>query len=207
MTELHIGAKVHCTDGEGGELFAVVVNPTTSSVTHLGVKGNVAANYLVPLERVTGSSRAAVQLDCSIADLQQMWPFSETHYVTGEPGQYDALAYMASDVFMSPYVLPAEMAIPFREEECVPPGELSFQRGTTVTATDGKVGKVDEFVLNPDTGHISHIVMREGHFWGQREITIPMTAIDRYDGETVHLTLTRDEVRGLPSVSVKRSWR
>jgi hypothetical protein len=34
----------------------------------------------------------------------------------------------------------------------IPPGELVVQRGTRVEAKDGYVGKVDEFVVNPDIG-------------------------------------------------------
>jgi len=42
------------------------------------------------------------------------------------------------------------------------------RRGTRVEATDGHVGHVDEFVVNPENGHITHSVMREGHLWGKK---------------------------------------
>ncbi len=207
MTQLHIGAKVQCTDGPGGQALAVVVDPTTTAVTHLAVKGDMAANYMVPLSHVSDSSRDLIQLDCSVAELRGMYPFTETHYInSSDDTQTNPYPYMVGDIYMSPYVLPAEMSIPYVEEDCIPPNELAFRRGASIVATDGSIGKVDEFVLSPDTGHISHIVMREGHFWGKHDVMIPMTAVDRFDGETVHLSLDKEAVKALPSVPVKRSW-
>ena len=45
----------------------------------------------------------------------------------------------------------------------IPSGELAVRRGICIEAKDGYVGKVEEFVVNPENGHITHMVMREGH--------------------------------------------
>ncbi len=63
------------------------------------------------------------------------------------------------------------------ESQQIPPGELDVRRGTRVEATDGYVGNVDEFVVNPEDGHITHMVMREGHRWGQKDVIIKIRLI------------------------------
>jgi hypothetical protein len=75
-----------------------------------------------------------------------------------------------------------------------------------VGATNGKVGRVDEFIIEPTSGFITHVVMREGHLWDQREVAIPISAIDRIEENTVFLILDRSEVKALPAVPVKRWW-
>jgi hypothetical protein len=54
------------------------------------------------------------------------------------------------------------------DEEQIPPGELAVYRGARVEATDGKAGMLGEFLVNPLTGHISHLILMEGHLWGKK---------------------------------------
>ncbi len=49
------------------------------------------------------------------------------------------------------------------EYERIPPGELAVRRGARVETTDGHAGRVDEFLVNPADGYITHLVLREGH--------------------------------------------
>ena len=44
--------------------------------------------------------------------------------------------------------------------EHIPADEVVIHRGSRVKATDGGVGKVDEFLVNPLNDRISHLVMR-----------------------------------------------
>jgi len=47
--------------------------------------------------------------------------------------------------------------------EIVPAGELAIHRGDPVRATDGQVGHVGEFIVDSDSGYISHMVLQKGH--------------------------------------------
>jgi sporulation protein YlmC with PRC-barrel domain len=89
--------------------------------------------------------------------------------------------------------------------ERLPPGELAVRRGSHVQATDGAVGRVDEFLVDRESEHITHLVLREGHLWGQRDVLVPVSEIGRIDENTVHLTLSKEEVANLPTMSV-RHW-
>jgi sporulation protein YlmC with PRC-barrel domain len=73
-----------------------------------------------------------------------------------------------------------------------------------VEATDGKVGRVDEFLINPKTDHITHLVLREGHPWGRKDVTIPVSQIDHYKENTVYLKLDKHGIEALPAIPVRR---
>jgi sporulation protein YlmC with PRC-barrel domain len=88
--------------------------------------------------------------------------------------------------------------------EHIPPGELAVRQGTKVAARDGTLGHVGELVLNPETGHISHLVLEEGHLWAKKEVAVPVSAIDYLLEDTVYLKLDKREVESLPTVQVKR---
>jgi hypothetical protein len=61
---------------------------------------------------------------------------------------------MGSSIYL-PYVTPERIVQVLVEHRQIPQGELSVRRGTRVEATDGYVGHVDEFVINPENGHIT----------------------------------------------------
>jgi uncharacterized membrane protein len=108
-------------------------------------------------------------------------------------------------MYMEPYVTPA--APPYEEVQRTPPGELAIYRGTWVEATDGHVGTVGELVMDPSTGHITHMVLREGHLWGKREITLPLSAIDRIEADAVYLKLDKQAIERLPATPLTRHYQ
>ena len=79
-----------------------------------------------------------------------------------------------------------------------------MHRGTHVEATDGLVGKVDEFVVDPENSHITHLVMREGHLWGKKDVIIPISALGETRGNTVFLSLDKQQVEALPAFPLHR---
>jgi sporulation protein YlmC with PRC-barrel domain len=72
-----------------------------------------------------------------------------------------------------------------------------------VQARDGHVGRVDEFLVDPTNGHITHLIMREGHLWGQKNVTIPVSEIDHIDEDTVHLKMDKREIELLPAIPIR----
>jgi hypothetical protein len=63
---------------------------------------------------------------------------------------------------------------------------------------------VDEFLIDPASGHISHLILKEGYLWGQKDVTIPVSQIDQVEAGTVRLKLSRNQVRALPAIPVRR---
>ncbi len=104
-------------------------------------------------------------------------------------GMYRQVLY-----YYYPYVTPDNTIQVPVEHQQVPPGELAVRRGTAIEATDGYVGHVDEFVVNPENGHITHLVMREGHLWGQKDVIIPLSAMGEIREDSVLLKIDKQQV-------------
>jgi sporulation protein YlmC with PRC-barrel domain len=98
---------------------------------------------------------------------------------------------------------PESEVLPVRHK-LTPAGELAVRQGARVEATDGRVGRVDEFLMDPQNDHITHLVLREGHLWGQKEVTIPVSEIERIEEDVVHLKIDKRKIEALPAVPVQR---
>ena len=88
----------------------------------------------------------------------------------------------------------------------LPDGEIAVKRGAEVQATDGKIGRVDEFVVDPETYRITHLVLRESTPLARREVSVPVSAIDSLYEMTVYLKLSKKEVKALPTLPIERPW-
>jgi hypothetical protein len=193
--DIAAGVRVECTDGSCGLSRYVIIDPATATITHVvvGEPNRVAETYLVPLDYVLESSAELIRLKCTRAELKALPEFSSFEKL-GSVRSY--LAYSPPELWMGP--LMAYWPVPLSEEHrYVPEGELSVQRGAQVEATDGRVGSVDGFLVEPASGHITHLVLREGHLWGRRDVTVPVSEIDRIEQDTVHLRIDREQVGAL----------
>jgi sporulation protein YlmC with PRC-barrel domain len=92
------------------------------------------------------------------------------------------------------------------EYQQIPAEEMAVRRVTRVEATDGYVGRVDELVVNPENGHITHLVMREGHLWGQKDVIIPLSAMGDTREDTVFLKIDKHQIESLPTFPMHRRW-
>jgi hypothetical protein len=194
--DIPLNAKVTCTDGSYGRSVCVILNPVSEQVTHVAVEAQESPDLkrLVPADLIRESATDFIQLACTRADMGRLPVFSETEFLPAGP-------YGAS--LMWPYALPELMNLTV-EHEHIPPDELAIHRGARVEAKDGHVGQVDEFLVEPVQYHITHLVMRHGHLWDPKEITIPVGQIDRIEADTVFLKLSKREVEALPTIPIRR---
>jgi sporulation protein YlmC with PRC-barrel domain len=194
--DVPIGAEVGCVDGACGRSLYAVVDTGEDRVTHVVVqaRGLGATQRLVPVALVSSSTPNLIRLRCSRAELDGLEEFTETEFVRGPS---PVLTYSPTQYWL----WPATVAQPplIEERTNLPPGEIAIRRGTSVEATDGLVGKVDELLVDPMTGAITHLVLREGMLWGQKDVTIPVSEIARIEEDTVHLKLSKDEIARLPA--------
>jgi sporulation protein YlmC with PRC-barrel domain len=209
--EIPLNAQVQCSDGDCGRAAYVLVNPVIDQITHLVVKEGSSSDteYIVPVDYVTDTIADTIQLNCSKAELENMDPFIQTEFIEEEVPEralgYNGM-YSVGSYYYQPYVTPGtKVKIPVETHQ-IPPGELAVQRGTRVEAADGYVGKVDEFVINPDNGSITHLVMREGHLWGKKDVIIPISAIGETSENTVFLKLDKQQIESLPNFPLQRHW-
>lgn len=80
----------------------------------------------------------------------------------------------------------------------VPEGELAVRRDTRVEATDGYVGHVTELLAEEGTEVVSQVVLEEDHLLRDREVALPLLAIDHAEGDTIYLKLGKADLEGLP---------
>jgi sporulation protein YlmC with PRC-barrel domain len=198
--DIPVNAEVHCADGPCGRSTYIILNPMTRRVTHLVVKEKrfPHTEYLVPIDYVVEATSQLIRLRCAGHELVTFEAFIEAEFVSSNFPEY------AGDPYMTwPYVIPEAETLPV-EHERIPPGELAIRRGARVEATDGHVGRVDEFLVDPTNGYITHLVLREGHLWGQKDVTIPVSQIDHIEEDSVYLKLDKHSIEMLPTIPVHR---
>jgi sporulation protein YlmC with PRC-barrel domain len=83
----------------------------------------------------------------------------------------------------------------------VPLNEVEVRRGEHVHATDGDIGRVQGLVIDPSDHHVTHVLLQEGHLWGRKEVTIPISAVTRVD-DGIQLSIPKQQVQDLPPVDV-----
>jgi sporulation protein YlmC with PRC-barrel domain len=203
MADIPLKANVQCSDSPCGKATNVILNPITHKVTHVVVKdkklpGN--PTRLVPVTKVASTTPNQITLNCTRDEVAGMDPFVVTRFIQ-ETGS--GTAYASGGAYTSQYVV-NDTGYDSVQEEQLPQGELAVYSGMTVKATDGVVGKLDELVLDPKSGNISYLLMREGHLWGKRDVAIPIANVDFSGGETVYLKIDKETVKALPAVPVKQ---
>jgi sporulation protein YlmC with PRC-barrel domain len=198
--EISLNAHVICQDGRCGRVTRVIVHPWTEQITHIVVKSSHAPHEerLVPVELVTETTKDAIHLKCTQESLSKRRQLVEEEWLSVDIPKFEAVEYLTH-----PLVVPAHQYVPIKHER-IPYGELQVRRGARVAACDGYIGKVAEFLIEPDSGHVTHLILREGHLGGRDEIAIPISEIHSIEGDTVALTISKEDVRRLPAIPVRR---
>jgi sporulation protein YlmC with PRC-barrel domain len=195
--DMPLNVQVYCVDGLCGQSKEVVMDPKTEEVTHLVVKENHSPHteLLVPVDLVTETTPHEIRLRCAKAELADLQPSIKVEFIE------ENIPYYIPDLYLMPIEVPETKWVAVKRE-AIPPGEIAVHQGARVEATDGRVGRLDEFLVDPVTEQVTHLVMREGHLWGQRDVTIPVSEIDRLEENTIFLKLKKDQVAALPSTPI-----
>jgi sporulation protein YlmC with PRC-barrel domain len=223
-TPFEIGADVDCLDGPCGHLIRVVINPVAKAVTHLVVGPRVEhgkhIDRLVPVDLALATPDG-IKLSCRLADFERLDPAEETEFLPagGLPGY---LGYGSEQALSWRYYGLAwgegtgdpggldSSAGPGRQDfrrvvkyDSVPLGEVQIRHGDHVHATDGEIGRVEGLVIDPDNHQVTHVLLQEGHLWGQKQVAIPIGAVTSADAG-IRLNLSREQVEHLPPVPTDR---
>ena len=200
--DIPLNVDVHCTDGICGRSVSVIVNPTNEEVTYIVVRdrGDPKAERLVPVGLVKETTPDLILLDYARDKVARLRPFVETEFLKV------SLPHCYYSEYMTEPVCQLETKEVRVEHKSISPSELAVRRGAGVEATDGRAGRVGEFVVNPEDGSITHLILRKGQLWGQKEVTIPVSEIDRIEEDTVYLKLDKGGIAALPTVAVRRNW-
>ena len=206
--DIRIGAAVQCTDGSGGHIANIILNPITQHITEVVVRepGFLGSDVIVPVRLIEPATPDTLQLRLSRNELAGMPGFLTTHYLLPSDDFLETApwsAYPNGGIYWSPY-LEMEAERYAMTYENIPLGELALRRGDHVEATDGRVGRIDGFVVDPQSEGITHLLLREGHLWGAKDVTIPIVGIKDIQDGVVHLNLTKQEIAALPAVKLRK---
>ena len=210
-TTFTIGAAAECSDGPCGAVSRVVVDPVARELTHLVVEPEHRSGLgrLVPIDKVEAGA-GDVRLRYTLDEFEKLPTAEETDFLPGGSG-YDA--YEAHEAYYWPYfgleggADPAlALASAVETRDMLPPGEIGVRRGEAVHATDGEIGKVEGLVVDSAKGHVTHVLLQEGHLWGRKQVAIPIDAVEKID-EGITVNLSKHEIEALPAVGVTEHHR
>lgn len=201
-----IGSAAACSDGPCGEVTRVVVNPVARELTHLVIEPahRSGLGRLVPLDLVEPGA-GEVHLRCTLEEFENLPHAEETDFLPGGSGYEDYARheayywpYFGIETFPDPDVANASGIV---TRDTLPPGEVGVRRGEHVHASDGEIGKVEGLVVEPAHGHVTHVLLQEGHLWGRKQVAIPIGAVERI-GEGITVNMTKREIGDLPAVDL-----
>jgi sporulation protein YlmC with PRC-barrel domain len=213
-----IGAEATCSDGTRGKVTRVIVDPIAEAVTHLAVEPDhrEGLSRLVPLSLVDATS-GQIRLACTKAEFDNLDPAEETRFIPGTSGY---ATYGPGEIGYWPYYglgvgadldeggisgglsgIGGGIVSQTITTDADPEGEVDVQRGDPVEATDGDIGRVQGLVIDRGTGHVTHVLLQEGHLWGRKEVAIPISAVTS-TSTGIRLRISKQEVADLPSVDV-----
>jgi len=190
-TEFAMGAEARCSDGPGGKVSRVIVDPATDTVTHLVIepRHRQRAGRLVPLDLVDVTADG-IRLRCTVEEFGALAAAEETELVDGLDGGF-GLAGLGG-----PMGAPAPM--PVVVQDVVPRGEEGIERGEPVHALDGEIGRVEGVRVDPGDHRVTHVLLQEGHLWGRKDVAIPASAVTKVENG-IWLNLTKEQVENLPA--------
>lgn len=207
--EFAIGAKASASDGVCGEVSRLVMDPVALTVTHLVIepKHRGEPGRLVPVHLVD-TTTGQIRLRCSIAEFDKLEIAEETELAEGLDygggySQAEAVQGYGGMGGIGATGMGIGMGVghstPVVIHDVVPLGETDVQRGESVHALDGEIGKVQGFLVDPGDNHITHVLLQEGHLWGRKEVSIPISAVTGVDAG-IRLNITKKQVEDLPPV-------
>jgi sporulation protein YlmC with PRC-barrel domain len=210
-TEFTIGVRASCSDGYCGELSRMITDPATRKITHLVIepKHRRQSGRLVPVELVDMTADD-ISLRCTLAEFEELEPAEEIDLAEGDKygggyggaesvQGYGNVGSMGVGGSVSGMGVGAGLGHRVRTvtHHVVPMGEAELVPGEHVHAVDGEIGQVLGFIVDPDDQRVTHVLLREGHLWGRKEVAIPISAVTAID-EGVRLNITKKEVEDLP---------
>jgi sporulation protein YlmC with PRC-barrel domain len=188
-TEFAMGATASCLDGPGGKVSRVIIDPATETVTHLVIqpKHRLGVGRLVPLDLVD-TTAGDIRLRCTVEEFGGLEPAQETELIDD-----------ATSLGLGGLNAPMGVTSPVQTylQDVVPLGEADVDHGDPVHALDGEIGRVQGLLVDPDDHRVTHVLLEEGHLWGRKKVSIPVSAVTGVENG-IQLSLTKRQVEDLP---------
>jgi uncharacterized protein YrrD len=203
--DFKIGAKIHCNDGDCGELEKIVVDSYTKEITDLIVKeGRLFKKpHVISAGMVVRAATEDIYLSINRSEFKETPQYREYEYestnVEQAGGNPEPIQYMMR---VEPYGVPSTRSsyparIRQKVRENVSPDSEVVERSTPVSDKDGKrLGTLDHILLDRESCDVTFIIVNRGGFDPFK--VIPYSAIEVLTGENIKLKIKADELTDLP---------
>jgi sporulation protein YlmC with PRC-barrel domain len=206
--KLELGTSIRCADGATRELVDVVIDSSSSRVTHLVIRPAQHAEdaRLVPISLASRAEdgESEISLNCGAADLERFDPVHKFEILrAGErPNEDPKWDVGVEDIVVAPNYAPtafgdyggsldSDVTISYDK---VPKGEIELRHASSVYSADGHhLGSVDAVVVD-DGDRLTHLLLERGHLWWKREVALPAEAISKFESDMLTLGLTKREL-------------
>jgi len=206
--KLELGTSIRCADGATRELVDVVIDSSSSRVTHLVIQPAQHAEdaRLVPISLASRAEdgESEISLNCGAADLERFDPVHKFEILrAGErPNEDPKWDVGVEDIVVAPNYAPtafgdyggsldSDVTISY---DRVPKGEIELRHASSVYSADGHhLGSVDAVIVDDDD-RLTHLLLERGHLWWKREVALPAEAISKFDSDMLTLGLTKREL-------------
>ena len=206
--KLELGKSIRCADGATRELVDVVIDSSSSRVTHLVIRPAQDAEdaRLVPISLASRAEdgESEISLNCGAADLERFDPVHKFEILrAGErPNEDPKWDVGVEDIVVAPNYAPtafgdyggsldSDVTISY---DRVPKGEIELRHASSVYSADGHhLGSVDAVVVD-DGDRLTHLLLERGHLWWKREVALPAEAISKFESDMLTLGLTKREL-------------
>ena len=177
----------------------MILDPLKREITHLVLRAHrfPHTERLVPVDLVAWTTEDEVHLRCSTTDTEKLDTFLEGRFVEAPQGDPYPVGLDIAIPYLWPSVSPPGRVVVTQER--IPRDELAVRRNIEVDATDGRVGRVEAFLVDRDDDHITNVVVRAGHL-ARREFAVPVSEVAEISEDRVALRLDRRAVQHLPRV-------
>jgi sporulation protein YlmC with PRC-barrel domain len=195
-----IGAPARCEDGICGRVTQVVVDPIRDRVTHIVVEPEhrEGLGRLVPIDKAEPSAHE-VRIKYTKAELDTLRKAEQTRFLPGVEGSF---SYAPEEVLLWPY-FGGNSTVPVTMDT-LPAGDVAVSRGEEVHATDGRIGEVEGLIVDSRDHNLTHLVLKEGHLFGRKDVAIPIGSVKAVDEDGVQLSISKSDVEALPAVDFSR---
>jgi len=206
--KLELGTLIRCADGATRELVDVVIDSSSSRVTHLVIRPAQHAEdaRLVPISLASRAEdgESEISLNCGAADLERFDPVHKFEILrAGErPNEDPKWDVGVEDIVVAPNYAPtafgdyggsldSDVTISY---DRVPKGEIELRHASSVYSADGHhLGSVDAVVVDDDD-RLTHLLLERGHLWWKREVALPADSISKFESDMLTLGLTKREL-------------
>ena len=195
--DLNIGAQVLCTDGKCGTLAKYAVNPDEWQVTHLIVEDGMLLKKgrVFPFSSVEWATPDEIQLAVHDEELAKYPEYREE--VIEKPAPEGTNGAAVADGIPYGHGHSAAPPVPTVREKVrfgVAEELAVVEPGTVINGREGKVAKLDHFLLDAASGAITRVIAQQGLLFAKKR-SIPVFMADSISERAIFVAATEEELK------------